>query len=268
MDRLERKMRGARRRLRWFAPRRFQCYCIGAAKTGTTSITSTFRARYRACHEPEASRTNRLVIDYLEGIIGRDEVMRRLVQRDRRLRLEMESAHPLGYLGGLLAETFPEARFIITLREPRAWLRSRLNYHYQTDPPAWRAYRDYFWVHRQGTHAPEEAPLQRYDLCPLDVYLAQYADHYRRVLHEVPEDRRLLVRTTNIGRRLPEIAAFLGVPAETLVASHRKRSGQKITPLQDMDEAFVRQRIRAHCGELIGRFFPERVGYYTSAVEG
>ena len=65
--------------------RRFQIYCIGAAKTGTTSMASMFSGKYYAEHEPETKKTNQLVIDYLEKNISREEVSRSLINRDRRL---------------------------------------------------------------------------------------------------------------------------------------------------------------------------------------
>jgi hypothetical protein len=39
--------------------------------------------------------------------------------------------------------------------------------------------------------------------------------------------------------------------------AHSKRSDDKIDPLAEMDDAFVRDRIHHHCGELIREFFPE-----------
>src|SRR5690348_13414736 len=101
--------------------RRFHAYCIGAPKTGTTSIAAMFRAHYRAAHEPSAQATNRLVIGALESKIAGESLVQHLRTRDATLGLELESAHPLGYLGGALARVFPGARFIITLREPKSW---------------------------------------------------------------------------------------------------------------------------------------------------
>jgi hypothetical protein len=251
------------RRFNRLKPRRFRCYCIGAAKTGTTSIASSFSQFYRAQHEPETQQTNRLIIHYLEGEISKKDLQASLVKRDRRLRLEMESAHPLGYASGVLADTFPDALFIVTLREPLSWLRSRLNFHYKNNPPAWVEYRNYFWVQRHKGFAPEELPLQNYGLCSLDTYLSQYADHYARVLTEVPEERRMLLRTSEINDRLPDIAKFLGVNPDKLLTSHSKRSDNKIRPLDEIDNAFVKERIMYHCGDLISQFFPEKLEFYT-----
>ena len=95
---LNKKLLRLGKQIKHLKPRRFHCYCVGAAKTGTTSIASSFKTAYRAKHEPEARQTNRLVINYLEGEISKKELQASLVKRDQKLRLEMESAHPLGYL--------------------------------------------------------------------------------------------------------------------------------------------------------------------------
>lgn len=243
--------------------RRFHAYCVGAAKTGTTSIASSFAA-YRTLHEPEPLQTTRLVIDYLEKKIDNNTLQVRLKERDKRLRLEMESAHPLAYLAGALAETFPEALFIVTLREPMSWLYSRLNFHHKVDPPAWKEYRDYFWNRHNNGFTPEESVLQEHGLCSLDSYLSQYADHYQRIFQQIPPERSLLIKTSEIQRSLTDIATFIGIDSVKLDASHSKLSSDKIMPLDQMDAAYVKDRIWAHCGDLIMQYFPENIGAYQS----
>lgn len=236
-------------------PRHFHCYCVGAAKTGTTSIANSFQKNYRVAHEPETEQTNRLIIHYLENKITKKSLIQELKKRDRRLNLEMESAHPLGYVAGDLAEIFPKALFIITIREPLSWLKSRLNYHHKRHPPAWEEYRDYFWIQKNTEYAPEEQILKEYNLCSLDTYLQQYADHYRRVLAEVPEDRRMIIKTSDINQSLPLIAEFLGQSSINLEPKHSNREENKIQPLEAIDAQFVQEKIDFHCHDLITRFF-------------
>ena len=263
MAKLKEKIISVGKRINCFKPRRFHCYCVGAAKTGTTSIASSFSKAYSVKHEPEVKQTNRLIINFLEGNISKKELQASLVKRDRKLWLEMESAHPLGYISGILADTFPDALFIVTLREPLSWLRSRLNYHHKTHPSSWAEYRNYFWVQRHKGFADEELSLQHYGLCSLNTYLSQYADHYCRVLTEAPEEKRILILTSEINDKLSDIAKFLGTSPHRLIASHSKKSENKIKPLDDIDDGFVKERIMYHCGDLISQFFPERLEYYV-----
>jgi len=245
-------------------PRRFHAYCVGAAKTGTTTIAHMARGHYRAAHEPDAENTSRLVIDFLEQKISTADMETLLKQRDQALNLELEAAHPLGYLCGVLARMFPDARFIVTVREPMSWLKSRLNYHIKIQVPEWQAYRDYFWGRQHRVWAAAEQPLKELGLYSLDTYLQQYADHYDRVLRELPVERRLLLRTHELAQARDTLAAFLGVPEESLTASHSRRSAKKIAPLEQMDPGFIRDRIWHHCRGLITEFFPESAHEYQA----
>jgi hypothetical protein len=243
--------------------RKFHAYCVGAAKTGTTTIATMFSSSYLSRHEQEVQRTNGLVIDYLENKIIKEDLWEKLVERDKRLNLEMESSHPLGYLSKDLSLLFPNSLFIVTIREPMSWLKSRLNFHYKVHPKDWEEYRHYFWTLRNEGYSPEEAVLKNYGLCSLDVYLSQYADHYRRVLEGVPEERRLLVKTKEINQKIPEIAKFLGTNPKKIIESHSKHSENKITPLDEINENYVKERILYHCSNLITKFFPEELSFYN-----
>src|SRR5699024_1010477 len=159
---------------------------------------------------------------------------------------------------GVLADLFPDALFLVTVRDPYSWLESRLNFHYKKDPLQWREYRHYFWISRQTEYAPEEEELRRLGLCSLDVYLSQYADQYRRVLSAVPPERRLIVRTGQINDQLPSIAALIGAPSSNVVTSaHSNQQKEKIAPLDKINVDFVRSRVHEHCSDILSEFFPE-----------
>jgi hypothetical protein len=235
---------------------------VGAAKTGSTSLAAMFSHNYRVAHEPQVRKTTQLVIDWLEGRIQRDELQQKLLARDRQLKLELESAHPLGYISGVLADTFPRAKFIVTLREPYSWLESRLNYHHQVSPPAWENYRNYFWIQRNTEYLRQEEILDQLGLCSLDTYLNQYADHYQRVLSEIPKERFLLIKTSEINNSIPFLADYLGVNPQKIRTSHSKQSSNKIQPLKKMEQEFVRSKIWEHCQEIIVNYFPDQINHY------
>ena len=114
-------------------PREFQVYCVGAPKTGSTSLWSMFSYSFRATHEPDVAGTNPLVISWLDNKVGRLELEKALRERDRNLGLELESSHLLGYVSDVIADIFADAKFLITIREPYSWLESRLNFHYKVE---------------------------------------------------------------------------------------------------------------------------------------
>jgi hypothetical protein len=253
--------KAVRRRLRM---RRFHAYCVGAAKTGTTSVSAMLKTHYLSTHEPETVATNRLMIDLVSGTRSRSDVADALRQRDQRLHLEMDSSHPLGYAAPILQEIFPDALFVVTIREPMSWLRSRVNFHDRTDPPKWREYRQYFWHGQNAGYAPEEAALEAHGVVSLDTYLRQYAEHYRIVLGSLDPARVLVIRTTELSSAPASIADFLRIPEGRLPVAHDKKAPPgREDLLATMDEAFVRERIAHHCSDLIDAWFPETRPNYT-----
>ena len=74
----------------------------------------------------------------------------------------------------------------------------------------------------------------------------------------------MVVLTSEIVGKLPAIASFVGANPEKVEPSHTNRSDDKITPLHDMDDAFINKKILEHCGELILNYFPDRMDFYTA----
>lgn len=73
-------------------PRRIHIYGVGAPKTGTYSVAELF-SEYRAGHEAHPDTSLRIIQEERDDTLSRDDVYRRLRQRDRRRRLEAEAAH-------------------------------------------------------------------------------------------------------------------------------------------------------------------------------
>ncbi len=107
--------------------RRLHAYVLGPPKTGTTSLSEIFRPRFRAEHEPLSVRTRDYVRFAHEQKRPMDELIRYLRWRDRELYLDVEASHPMTVFADLLARTFPDARFIVSFREPLSWLGSIIN---------------------------------------------------------------------------------------------------------------------------------------------
>jgi hypothetical protein len=244
-------------------PREFHCYGIGSEKTGTTTIAGMFDKNYRSGHETDPAKTTQLMIDYIEGLIDEEQVKAILRKRDKLLNLEMESAHPLIYVSDLLPQTFPEAKFIITIREPYSLLESRLNWDRTSTHPAWKNFKDYFFGRHHMGYEKEEEILKGYNLYSLDTYLSQYADHYRHVFNNIPEERRIFIKTGELNEAPGKIASFLGIDEHSLQMVHSNSNRHKVKILQQVDQSFVREKIWKHCSELIQRFFPDTIHLYN-----
>lgn len=247
-------------------PRRFHCYCIGAAKTATTSISSMFEHNFDAQHEADIKNTNHNIINYLEQKITQEQMRDFLKKRDRQLRLEMESTHSLIYVASELSSLFPQSKFIVTVREPMDWIRSRINFHFKKHPPEWEEYRQYFWMKKTKAYSEQEESLQENDLASLDAYLGQYAEHYALVKKHIPEDRKLMVRMDEISEKTSEIARFLGINPKKIIPEHSNSQPNKAAFIDNLDQQFVLQKIWYHCQELIEEFFPEKTSYYKDRL--
>ena len=244
-------------------PRRFQAYCVGAPKTGTTSLAASFSEAYRAWHEPRVVKTNGMVIDHLKGDVSTEEIRRFLLWRDRLMRLELESNHVLAYVVEHLVELFPESRYVVTIREPLSWLKSRLNHHYRKPAKDWNGYREYFWADGYQDYPDEERILEEIGLCTLDTYLAQYADHYERVLGAVPPERRMVVATQDIDARIGEVASFVGADPAKVIVERSNTSAAKTGHIKKIPDAYYREKIKEHCLPLIEAFFPQTLDRYA-----
>lgn len=105
-------------------PRRLHGYNLGAPRTGTTTVARIFGEAFRAVHEPMPAKTITLLKQYWRDGLSRSGVQAILRKRDQEHRFEFESSPYLGLFAKVLPETFPEAKFVLTVRRPRSWLRS------------------------------------------------------------------------------------------------------------------------------------------------
>jgi hypothetical protein len=202
-----------------------------------------------------------LLVAVAEGRTGEDDLRRYLRTRERRLRLEVNCAGLNGLVVDQLVEVVPTARFVLTLRDPYDWLASMIDHSLRGDPaPGYLRLRH---LRYQGDrlHPREEESLADNGLFTLDGYLHSWAERNERALTVVPADRLLVVRTDRLGERLGDIAAFAGVPLESLDATrtHEYAAPERSGLLDQLDPAYVRQRVEHHGRALMERFFPERL---------
>lgn len=241
-----------------FRSRKAHVYCIGAAKTGTTSVAHIFNGFLRAAHEPNVSDTTKLVIRYLDDKLTKEDCVAALRQRDKKLNLELESSHPLGYFAPYLVKAFPDAKFVVTIRHPRSWLRSRLNFHMYRKPDEWSEYRDFIWSRHHHEYAKEERCLKENGLYSLDAYLCQYSEQYRIIFDSIPESKRIVVKTSEISSKLNEISQFIGVNNKKIKPYHTNKMDVEESVFDDIDGDFIDQSIDDYCGWIINEFFSDK----------
>jgi hypothetical protein len=193
------------------------------------------------------------------GRLTQAELDAALLGRDRRLRLEVDSNQLNQRLAADYARVFPQARFVLTIREPRSWLDSFYDHRLNDTPTGdWKRILD-----RQQAglaYPPEEAVLRELGLPPLAARLARWRRPFEEVVPVVPPDRLLVLRTDEIDRSLERLASFVEIDPATLDAgrSHRNRGTTRHRVLARLDPAHVERMIDKHCQPYLRQWFADQ----------
>lgn len=220
-------------------------YCVGLPKAGTHSLAEMLTPVLRTAHEPEAELLIPFLSDARKGKLDADETQRFLHSRDQRLNLEFESSHLLGALTPNLVEAFPNARFVLLVRECRSWIDSMIND--QLNLRTWPGYADWVPVYeyylrgKDQEFRPVEGVLEDLRLYPLRNYARSWCNQILRVMETVPAERLLTIRTHELASSANELADFVGVRSADmdLGRSHTYRAPRKHHVLDQIGEDYV-----------------------------
>jgi len=242
--------------------RRSRLYGLGVGKTGTHSLAEMFSKDVRARHEPEARDTIDKIIDRHDGRISDDEWIGWVRARDRRLALEVDSASLNLHLLTSLMPEFPDARFVLTVRDCYSWLNSAINHIVRVREklaPHWLKWRAFQAGPTGYIYGAGDEVLKTAGLPNLDNQLFQWRKYNEEVLATVPAERLLVVRTDQITKRAFEIADFACLPRRTvrLEGTHAFQNRVTRQPIREIDRTFLEATVEEHCRPLMARFFPE-----------
>jgi hypothetical protein len=240
-------------------PKRFEAFCVGLPFSGTQPVAAMFD-HYRSEHEPGGAAFLRQIVGFLDRGISAAAMADILRRRNRELWLEMEASSRNVYIIDHLVELFPEAKFVLNVRDCGGWLESFLDHELATPAPPGDPLTA-FRRHRFGgefQHAPEERILLDRGLATLDGYFSYWAFHLRRIHEAVPAERLMVIVMGKLTERAADLAEFVGVPATklNLDVAHRPKAVEKSGILAQIDPAFIRAKAEAHCGEWMHRYFP------------
>jgi len=249
------------------ANRRFRAYCVGTAKSGTHSLAAIFARSYLAEHEARHRPMIQAVLDRMSGAMSDSQAETFIRQRDADVVLEMDSSQLNGPFVDVIARLFPEAKFILSMRDCYSFLDSITDHSLAREVSnRWIEFRE----HRFGglNHEPQERVLAEQGLFPLEGYLRYWTQHNEFILQHVPAERLLVVRTREIRQSIPKIAEFLGIPGDSLDAgqSHSYPAANRFKIISQVDRAFVEHKVQQHCGDLMRRFYPEMMGQCSHQV--
>jgi hypothetical protein len=242
--------------------RRGRLYCVGIGKSGTHSLADMFSQTVRSRHEPQAVQLMEQILAWGAGRMSHQEFVEWLHTRDREMALEVDSSQLNFEILDILLREFPDARFVLTIRDCYSWCNSLLNDAVRGDGkihPLWREMGRYRFRNDSFQHAPEEQLLKKHGFRSLASYFSYWTRHNQEVLDKVPSSRLLVVRTDQIRDRAMEIADFAKLPrrAVCLERTYQYRNPAKQPFLREIDRRFVEATAQQYCRPLMTRFFPE-----------
>ena len=239
--------------------RRFHLINVSLGKSGTTSIAGIFR-HYRAAHEfmfPEAAEA---IHAYTHGRLDAAGLRRFALLRAVAGGLEVDSASFNHWYADHLAAAFPRARFVLCIREPRAWLESALGQMWREHHAAQGEGRPIRpWLQQIGDvivgpfdwSVFEELPSLRQALPGLAAPLLRYWGRaHQTLLDRLPWTRWLVLETPALSNAATRLADLAGVAVDTLdrSATHLHRRGSEPRLLPESDPAWLVDAIDRECG--------------------
>lgn len=246
------------------SPRRFRIYGVGIPKTGTTSLAALF-GRYNAEHEFMFEETVEQVIGWQSGLVAAGTFRAFLRKRDAAGQLEMDSSSFNHYYLDLVAQEFPDAKFVLTVRDWYGWLNSYLNMllHKRVTLGTFPAWQIRYGQFQFGEFDPDTfaSPqnLRRRLPALLDGFLNCWGESNRRALERLPRERSLILRTHELSSNLDALAHFAGVPTDSLIvkARHSHPAVVKADWLAMLDWDWVQERAARYCADVMAQLFPD-----------
>jgi hypothetical protein len=231
-------------------------YGVGNGKSGTSTLTAMLGG-YRARHECDRLTIRDMTARVLAGDLALDspEVRRAFRWRSVRYNMEADVAGNLSIFVGPLATLYPDARFVLLMRDCFSWLDSRIE-HVLSRPHDDRSpFHANRFARYDDAHDPVEAPLREAGLRPIASYLRSWAEISQGVLDAAPADRLLVIRTEDLDTSTPTLGRFLGIDPATIRVEHANHLSTRAGLLAAVPHAYVRERAEELCAPLMERFW-------------
>ena len=237
-----------------------KAFCVGQAKSGTASLAGLLAANHRSAHEPEREQILEMIVREAGGEVAENAFRAYLLKRDQRLKLEYDVAWANQFIIGHLLTAFPDAKFIVLIRDCYSWLQSVVGHLASREiPPDVRTFLDWWFQPERYPHTRHDHALQERGLYSIAAFLSAWNRHVNSCTQSIPPQRRLILRTHELGRSHQQLADFLEIPVEGLETrnGHLNR-GTWAGRLESMVErAYLNQMVGSICGENMAHHFPE-----------
>jgi len=234
--------------------------CVGQAKSGTATLWGMLRTHHAAAHEPERPQLLDAILRASRGELTQTQLRDMLVDRDRRLRLDYDIGWQNQFVIDASMAAFPDAKFIVLVRDPYSWVGSIVGHLLSREiPPEVRDFFDLWFRPDLHPPIPADQPLIDRGLYPVAGFLHAWKRHVTTCAEQVPEPRRLVIRTHELDRETQRLADFLDIP----IASIDTTSGRLNTntwsgnPTDLIDPNHLHETIQRDCPQQLARHFPE-----------
>ena len=239
---------------------RVKAFCVGQAKSGTASLVGLLATNYRAAHEPERTATLDLILRHARGELSDAAIREHLLVRDSRLDLEYDVAWANQFLIPHLLAVFPAAKFIVLIRDCYTWLRSFTGHLTVRDvPDDVLAFLRWWFRPDRYPHAAGDRALADRGLFSVSAYLHGWNRHVDSCIRSIPADRRLVLRTNELGALHRRLAEFLGIPCDSLdVAQGHRNRGTRTESIESVvTPGYIDEMVQSICGANMALHFPE-----------
>ena len=236
-----------------------KAFCVGQAKSGTASIAGLLSANYRVAHEPERAATLDLILRHAHGELSDTAVREHLRVRDARLDLEYDVAWANQFLIRHLVDVFPAVGFIVLIRDCYTWLQSITSHLAVRDVPSdVTEFLKWWFKPDRYPHGPADRILADRGLFSVSAYLHAWNRHVDSCIRSIPPERRLVLRTNELGASHQRLAGFLGIPVNSLdVARGHRNRGASAEPLAHVvAPGYIDEMVHSICGANMARYFP------------
>ena len=242
------------------SPRKFQAFCIGAAKSGTSSLAGMFETCFRSAHEPEREELLDSIVALDAGRLSMSEFDDYLCERSKRLQLELDSSWANYFIVNRLVVLFPESKFIQLIRDCYTWVESVINHLITRSIPAdVQDFMDWWFEPSKYPYIKEDQSLEQIGIYSLECLVTRWRIHADSPSKLIPPERLTVMRTDELGNSAPKLARFLNTDAGLIDGGRSHRNvGTRTRPLLSLvDRAYLEDTVERVCSDIMNQYFPE-----------
>jgi hypothetical protein len=229
---------------------------VGLFRTGTTTMCEMFAKSFRADHEFWVEEELDAIVKRFTGAVSDEELGAFVEVRDKEKPLDLDSSGAHFGLIDILTTEFPDAKFILTLRNVYSWLNSCVG----------KLYGDFIGGRNSRigelancldclpdyTFAIEDRT--GYRIC-LEQMIKTWNGVNRSIMRLVPPERLLVLNTETLSHSADEIAIFCEIDQNLLESCH-SNSGPAVNFLACFNPERLDELVRQHCLGMMSEAYP------------